>query len=371
MPKNIVVCMDGTWNQPEREDGRVIPTNVLKLMRALRPTGDGGRCQVVFYGRGVGTGGWFDRIKGGAFGIGLSDNILDGYRFIANNYDAGDGEREPDEIYLFGFSRGAFTARSLAGMIGAVGLLEKLDMNRLPEAFALYRTPPEQRAKHPSYGLVHETRKVTIKFIGVWDTVGALGIPVTWLKWIGRRNYHFHNVELGSNVRFAYQALAIDEHRKPFEAAIWTRPSDPPKHRQEVEQMWFAGAHSNVGGGYPDPGLSDIALTWMMEKAQACGLSFDEAYARRCIQPSYDGVLVDSRTPVYRVWRRRYRKVRGRDDHLNERVHPSVRERMANAGSGYAPRNDYLPQIFAETDMPPAGPAAVARAPADVEDAAA
>jgi uncharacterized protein (DUF2235 family) len=352
MAKNIVVCLDGTWNQPEKLNGHRAPTNVLKFMRALLPTGDHGRCQVVFYDPGVGTGGRIDRITGGAFGGGLSQNVLDGYRFIANNYDAGERDGEPDDIFLFGFSRGAFTARSLAGMLGAVGLLKKRDMNRLPEAFDVYRTKPEHRKRHPSHALVNETKKVTIKFIGVWDTVGALGIPVTWLKWLGRRCYSFHNVELGSNVRHAYHALAIDEQRKPFEATIWQRPSNQPKHEQVVEQVWFAGAHGNIGGGYRDSGLSDIALKWMIEKAEACGLSFDEEYIRECIEPQVDGALVASRTWLYKVWPRLERQVR-RPDHFHESVHPSVLKRMRVLQGEYAPTNRHLEQIFAEPTEAP------------------
>ena len=347
MGKNIVVCLDGTWNQPERLNGHRAPTNVLKFMRALLPTGRDGRCQVAFYDAGVGTGSAIDRVKGGVFGVGLSQNVLDGYRFIANNYDAGAGNGEPDDIFLLGFSRGAFTARSLAGMLGAVGLLEKRHMDRLPDAFEVYRTKPDDRERHRSYGLVKETRKVTIKFIGVWDTVGALGIPVTWLKWLGRQRYGFHNVELGSNVRNAYHALAIDEHRKPFAATIWEQPSDPPKHKQVVEQVWFAGAHSNIGGGYKDSGLSDIALQWMIEKAGACGLSFDQDYIRQCVEPRVEGVLVDSRRTIYKVWPRIARQVR-QPHHFYESVHPSVLERIRCLNGGYAPKNDHLEQVFAE-----------------------
>jgi uncharacterized protein (DUF2235 family) len=347
MAKNIVVCLDGTWNQPERLNGHRASTNVLKFMRALLPTGHQGRCQTVFYDPGVGTAGVIDRITGGGFGVGLTQNILDGYNFIANNYDAGACDGEPDDIFLLGFSRGAFTARSSAGMLGAVGLLKKRDMNRLPEAFDIYRTKPTDREQHPSYALVSETRKVTIKFIGVWDTVGALGIPVTWLKWLGRRRYGFHNVELGSNVRYACRALEIDEHRKPFEATIWKKPSDPPKHRQVVEQVWFAGTHANIGGGYPDQGLSDIALQWMTEKAKACGLSFDPEYLPQCVAPRVDGVLVDSRSLFYKAWPYVEREVT-RPGHFHESVHPSVLERIHSLEGDYAPQNRHLQQIFAE-----------------------
>jgi uncharacterized protein (DUF2235 family) len=356
MAKNIVVCLDGTWNQPERLNGGRAPTNVLKFMRAMLPTRHDGRCQVAFYDAGVGTGSALDGIKGGVFGAGLSQNVLDGYRFIADNYDGGGGNREPDDIFLVGFSRGAFTARSLAGMVGAVGLLEKRDMNRLPEAFDIYRTKPQDRPGHRSSGLVERTRKVTIKFIGVWDTVGTLGIPVTWLNWLGRRRCCFHNVELGSNVRHAYHALAIDEHRKPFAAAVWEQPSAPPEDEQVVEQVWFAGAHSNVGGGYRDTGLSDIALNWMIEKARGCGLSFDQAYVRECVRPRVEGVLVDSRTLLYKAWPRVERQVR-RPDHFCESVHPTVLERRRCLKGDYAPANKHLGQIFAEVAPGCASPA--------------
>lgn len=349
MAKNIVVCLDGTWNRPERLNSHRAPTNVLKFLRALLPTGRDGRCQATFYDPGLGTGGTIDRIKG-AIGMGLSDNILDGYRFIANNYDAGGGS-DPDEIFLLGFSRGAFTARSLGGMLGAVGLLEKRDMHLLPQAFDIYRTKPEERQRHPAYDLVGRTRKVTIRFIGVWDTVGTLGIPVTWMKWLGRRRYDFHDVKLGSNVRHAYHALAIDEHRKPFAATVWERPSDPPVQGQIVEQVWFAGAHANVGGGYRDSGLSDIALMWMIEKAEACGLSFDQRYIRDQIKPRADGALVDSRSWFYKAWRYHEREVM-RPHHFSESVHPSVLERMRLLKGEYAPKNKHLEKVFAEMTGP-------------------
>jgi len=358
MAKNIVVCLDGTWNQPEKLDDARVPTNVLKFMRALLPTSSDGRSQVVFYDPGVGTGGVVDRITGGAFGVGLSQNILDGYRFIANNYDGGAGG-EADDIFLFGFSRGAFTARSLAGMLGAVGLLEKRDMNRLPEAFDIYRTRPKDREKHPSYRLIDASRRVTIKCIGVWDTVGALGIPVTWLKWLGRRRHGFHNVELGSNVRNAYHALAIDEHRKPFAATIWQEASDRPAHEQHVEQVWFAGAHGNVGGGYRDSGPSDVALGWMIEKAKGCGLSFDADYLRQCVVPRVEGKLVDSRTSFYKAWPYFEREVR-RPGHFHESVDQSVLERIRRLNGAYAPKNRHLERVFA--GLTGQGPADVDRA---------
>src|SRR5690606_42090075 len=138
MAKNIVVCLDGTWNRPERLNSHRAPTNVLKFLRALLPTGRDGRCQATFYDPGLGTGGTIDRIKG-AFGMSQSDNILNGYRFIANNFDAGGGD--PDEIFLLRFSSGAFTARSLGGTLGAVGLLETAALHLPPKAFAL--SPPK------------------------------------------------------------------------------------------------------------------------------------------------------------------------------------------------------------------------------------
>ncbi len=280
MSKRLVLCCDGTWNNPDQKS----PTNVTKIALALAPVDSTGREQRTFYHRGVGTNRW-ERIRGGAFGFGLSRNVRDTYRFLVQNYDPG------DELFFFGFSRGAYTARSTAGFVRNCGILRREHEDRVDEAYALYRDKSSKT--HPrgveatlfrrSYS--HETR---IRFIGVWDTVGALGIPIdgALISFINRR-WEFHDPTLSGIVDAAYQALAIDEKRGPFQPTLWTPPDNPPPE-QHVEQVWFAGVHCDVGGGYPEHEISDIPLLWMADRARASGLSF-RAEAFTHIGPSGDG----------------------------------------------------------------------------------
>lgn len=303
--KKIIICCDGTWNQPEKkiDDNGYKPTNVLKLMRTLRARDKKGRHQVVYYDSGVGTDrGLYDKYIGGAFGLGLSSHIKKAYRFIANNFEEG------DELYCFGFSRGAYTVRALGGMIGAVGLLRPRYMHRLPEAFAYYHTQPDKRAKTKFYDLLKneklETRKIAIKFMGAWDTVGALGVPIPLLKWVSRWRVGFFNPELGDHIQFAYHALAIDERRRPFAPNLWTsleKKTEGHIGTQDICQVWFPGVHSNIGGGYPDAGLSDEAFHWMIKRAEDCGLAFDSRYLHKVLDPNPLGNLEESFSWVYKA----------------------------------------------------------------------
>ena len=296
MPKRIVVCCDGTWNTADQVcEGKPCSTNVAKFAVALADTSADGLPQKVFYVRGVGTSRW-DRIRGGAFGYGLSDNVKEAYRLIAEHFDPG------DEIFLFGFSRGAYTARSAAGLIRNAGILRREHLQRLDPAYELYR----DRTNHPRdveselfrRSFSHETR---IRCIGVWDTVGALGIPLSGIPVVDTFNRHwaFHDTGLSSTVDNAFQALAIDEQRKPFQPALWQQHADPGSQR--LEQVWFAGVHCDVGGGYPQTGLSDIALRWMIDRARECGLAFQPDQPP--MSPDPKGTLHDSRTGAYTLLR--------------------------------------------------------------------
>jgi uncharacterized protein (DUF2235 family) len=269
MTKRIVIACDGTWNRPDQvHDGQVSPTNVVKIALAVAPEG-----QQVFYERGVGTG-RLDRIRGGAFGVGLSRNVRSAYRFLCQCYEP------EDELFLFGFSRGAFTARSLAGLIGNCGILRPEHLDRVGDAYDLYKaraapTKPtgiEARLFRRSYA--HEDT-TPIAFIGVWDTVGALGIPLSIP--ILTKRWSFHDVQLGTHVQTAIHALAIDERRRPFVPTLWTQQPEAPA-TQTLEQVWFTGVHSDVGGGYPDPRLADIPLLWMAARARAAGLVLKEGW---------------------------------------------------------------------------------------------
>ena len=228
--RRLVVCCDGTWNWPDQRGGE---TNVIRLVRAIKPNA-GGVTQIVRYHMGVGTGNIIDRWIAGGTGLQLSNNVREAYGFIADNYRPG------DEIFLFGFSQGAYTARSLAGLIGRVGVLQKYEMERFIDVWEYYteHNPPpgylDERVPDR-----HKPQHLNIKCIGVWDTVGALGIPGSRFC---AQNYRFHTVALDPNIHYAFQALAIDERRGNFQPAIWRR--NPSAPNQILEQVWFPGAHS-------------------------------------------------------------------------------------------------------------------------------
>ena len=274
--KRIVLCFDGTWNEPDDS------TNVQRFYQSVKHDG---RKQIAKYFEGVGTH-VYDKISGGLLWKGISKNIKEGYRYLVQQYEFG------DEIFLVGFSRGAYTARSLVGLIRKVGLLSRpkieaqrldisdLDKGLLHDAYALYRrrdaNPDVEEVqafrKQYSYydaskentGEPLETNPVKIKFLGVWDTVGALGIPIGVFSLVGYtdeeikeiKSRQFHDVKLSALVENAFHALAIDEHRQDYEATLWNSAKKP---HQQVEQVWFVGAHTDVGGGVDGDGVGIAA----------------------------------------------------------------------------------------------------------------
>ena len=276
--KRIVVCCDGTWNDPSKPK----QTNVNKLKDAViaRGPGDPDTKQRVHYVDGVGAkGSLWDRLRGGAVGFGLDENVQKAYAFVARDYAPG------DEIFLFGFSRGAYTARSALGMMRKCGILKQVSEAAIRAAWDHYRDD-----LHPEDAQSKQWRRdnalltappddyVPIaKFIGVWDTVGSLGVPIKPL----RKQYDFHDVTLTSFVDNAYHALAIDEQRKDYEPTLWAQsetPPKPPRQKQNFEQRWFAGVHSDVGGGAAHEGRdaqSDHRLACILDKAGAAGLAVD------------------------------------------------------------------------------------------------
>jgi uncharacterized protein (DUF2235 family) len=298
--KRLVICCDGTWGTPDQldESRTPVPTNVTKLAECVANKDTQGVEQRMFYNPGVGTGP-LDHVLGGAFGVGLSQKIKDAYMFIVETFAL------EDELYLFGFSRGAYTARSLAGLIRNAGVLRPHYASRLDEAYELYRDrsnvthPRSTQAKLFRATYSHQPR---IKFIGVWDTVGALGIPELPLPVPTHINdrWKFHDVELSTTVDFAYHALALDESRKSFEPTLWDKQDGAPEE-QVLQQMWFAGTHGNVGGGWGQAGLSDIALLWLVTKARACGLNINLNDLDPKLAPNQEGPLQDSMTWYYRL----------------------------------------------------------------------
>lgn len=264
MSKRIAFCADGTW------DSSTSHTNVYKLYKALNISGD----QIPLYDDGVGAdGNPIVKLVGGAFGTGLWQKIKDGYKKIAHIYEAG------DQVFLFGFSRGAFTARSLAGMIAASGLpTANFTDDMVNIAFDAYRDKPNRADILKKLENCKMDANPEITMVGVWDTVGALGIPSA-IGQVDPVAYGFLDTSLNPKIKHGCHALAIDERRAQFPPTLWTGEPIPG---QTLEQVWFTGAHSDVGGGEPDdlPGttaLSDITLGWMMSKANEFGLKFDPA----------------------------------------------------------------------------------------------
>jgi uncharacterized protein (DUF2235 family) len=329
--KRLALFADGTWNirdQLDKSSGHRRPTNVTKLARAVISRADVD--QIVFYHEGVGTNGGLDRWTGGAFGQGLEDNVRTLYRFLVYNHEQG------DEIYLFGFSRGAFTVRTLAGFLRCVGLVEKQHDYFVPELYACYANqvaPGSAAWKHAFRKIPTPPPVPTITMIGVWDTVGALGAPGV-VGQLRKARYAFHDVTLFPQVLHAYHAMAIDERRKSFLPTLWQRP---PGWKGELIQAWFPGVHSNVGGSYTPDGLANEALHWMAKRAAALGLRFDAPYLAP-FQPRFDSKLHDSMAAVYRLMGQVQRPIGEASAH-GERIHQSAVDRLSRADLGYRPAN--------------------------------
>jgi uncharacterized protein (DUF2235 family) len=302
MKKRIVIACDGTWN---RLDARW-PTNVVKAAQAILPAAPDGTVQIVYHLDGVGTGrgtGFlarrWDRIAGGAFGEGLDRRLEEAYRVLVFNYTPG------DELYFIGFSRGAFMARSLAGLTRCAGIVMRQAATAIPQALALYtRRDPKGRkstdepkpGEPPVVGpddavarsfrenYAHADEPPPIAYIGVWDTVGSLGIPdQILLAKVLNRGLGFHDLELSRRVGAARHAVSIDERRRNFLPSLWKnldRLNADAGHRRYL-QAWFPGDHGAVGGGSDDSRLSDAAALWVLEGAEAAGLALDPVAVAR------------------------------------------------------------------------------------------
>jgi uncharacterized protein (DUF2235 family) len=345
MYKRLITCSDGTWNKPEMKDskGNILSSNVCLLYDAIAPVDLEGVAQVKAYDTGVGsTYKLMDRIAGGITGAGIDAKIKDSYLFLVLNYEPG------DHIYLFGFSRGAYTARSLAGFIRCCGILKPQNLNLIDEAFRLYRdrntyTDPNSdlmRSFRRNYSSEDITR---IKFIGVWDTVGALGIPLHAWQIYNRERYMFHDTKLSSTVDYAYQALAVDEHRKKFVPVLWDASGNNEEGGTiEMEQRWFAGVHVNIGGGSEEMGLSNNTLQWMVNKAQKCGLAFAEEKIER-YKPIVLAKADNSFTGIYYLSGWISRKIK-ESRYLNQVIDESVFLRIKEI-KDYRPSN-VLPEFL-------------------------
>jgi hypothetical protein len=358
MPKNIIICADGTGNTTIRGRG----TNVFKLYEAVDQNGhrfdSTAVQQVAIYHDGVGTESlkWV-RIFGGVFGWGLSRNVKQLYGELARVYDP------DDRIFLFGFSRGAFTVRTLAGLVTSCGILDptRYPTNRafrraIRQAYKHYRRKYQTALSRLLRGRVAITdedlrqysvgieafadpnRKI-IEFIGVWDTVDAVGSPFGIANVINSVVYRFKfpDPTLNAEVAHACQALALDEPRKSFEPLLWR---EQPEDSARIEQVWFAGSHSNVGGGYPRQGMSLVALDWMMRKSEAHGLRFLPQH-RLLYRDGTDAddKMYDPRSGLGMFYRWRPRNVAElcRKNLVTPKVHRTVFQRIARNTEGYAP----------------------------------
>jgi uncharacterized protein (DUF2235 family) len=295
--KRLVFCFDGTWNRLAAD----CPTNVVLVAEMTKPIASDSSPQIVYYDEGIGTA-KDERFRGGAFGKGMMDNIREAYRFLLFNYEPG------DHIFAFGFSRGAFTARSFLGFIRHAGILDVDSAKEIDRAIELYRavfkgdgddaaTALKFRSNFSSQVCVsewdHDWRKencegfdantqiLEIKYLGVWDTVAALGCPklIPGATWINRK-FGYHDAKLTSKVQSARHAVAIDERRVMFEPVLWNNVAELNNSKKAsmydvkapYQQKWFPGVHGSVGGGGPERGLSDEALAWVLKGARAAGL---------------------------------------------------------------------------------------------------
>jgi uncharacterized protein (DUF2235 family) len=275
--KRIALFLDGTWNNVSDH------TNVWRLKSLCAKSPE----PLVYYSAGVGTQ-FGERLSGGMFGIGINDEVTNAYEWLVEHYE------QDAQLFIFGFSRGAFTARSLAGFISKCGLLKPGSPVSMKQMFERYRkgTAATVRAlgRVVESGLSLEdqwikeySRPIPIWFQGVWDTVGALGVPLPCVPNVSREDFAFLETDLRINDTHAYHALAIDEHRDAFAPTLWVKSTPkqgqttPPRDLDHVEQRWFVGAHANVGGGYENDLLAQIPLAWLMNKAIAHGLEFKDS----------------------------------------------------------------------------------------------
>ncbi|KAF2492930.1 hypothetical protein BU16DRAFT_529186 [Lophium mytilinum] len=317
LKRRLIVLCDDTWQDSTSDSSTAAPTNVTRFARALSqwaPAAFGDIQQIVYYQKGVGSSP-LDRLLGGAAGIGISANVRAAYGFLANNYAPG------DSIHFVGFSRGAYTARAVAGLVAACGLLTKKGMDSFPELYNLYykehgtdaQMTGEQKRVYgeketrflktlTENGLLEPKAALAIEVVAVWDTVA---FDLTWFStsWIARllglapERLEFRNAELSAKIRYGFHALALDETRNAFRPTLWQMPKadggagDGEWRLREMKQCWFSGRHSDVGGGYSQRWLSDITLAWMVAQCERRGLlAFDQGYLLDLGLPPAEGL---------------------------------------------------------------------------------
>ncbi len=365
MGKRIVLFADGTGNR----GGSSPDTNVYKVYQALERH-DPNNKQIAFYDIGVGTSqNPYWRGLSGAVGFGFMKNVRDLYRFLARNYDPG------DEVFLFGFSRGAATMRAFTGLVASSGLVDGREVTRdeldkrVKAACKRYQSSRGRPFAVDTASGQGSHGAIPIKFIGVWDTVSALGFPNHWqlpgigmwvfntVSWVLDRAvepffpHRFYNYELTGNIENAYQALAVDDERASFWPMIWDETKSPSTN---VEQVWFPGAHSNVGGGYGRTGLAAISLDWMSRRAQRHGLALVSGGNQETSdRADVAGRLYDSRSGGAMFFRYTPRDIQSLSTVAKQspiQVHRSVIGRMHRKTAEYAPGQ--LPYAFDLVDTP-------------------
>lgn len=305
--KRIVFCFDGTACALSANT----PTNVVLTAASIRRTAKDGTAQIIYYDEGVGTD-WYNRAVGGGLGWGVIENVREAYRFLIFNYDPG------DEIFVFGFSRGAFSARSFIGLVRFVGPIRRLHASRIDEALRLYHkrvkdtdfssenlqkfradyssdvcidaSDEDWRVRHVKGYQKGTAPIITIKYLGVWDTVSALGVPEV-LPGSSRINvgHHFHDTSVTEFIESARHAVAIDERRSLFPSVGFgdltnlnrRKNFDPDHIDAPYQERFFPGEHGSIGGGGDIRGLSDAALAWVLQGAKRARLELDTASGTR------------------------------------------------------------------------------------------
>jgi uncharacterized protein (DUF2235 family) len=338
MPKNIVIFSDGTG----QKGGEGFNTNIYKMFNMVEDRTDN---QIAFYDPGLGTGKL--KITGLISGAGIEKNIKECYKFIFQNYKAG------DKIFLFGFSRGATTVRSLSGFLYHFGILPSSRADLIEEAYEIYKqykpdpknpinSHPKWKEKAESFINRHHTMWVKVHFLGCFDTVAALGFPIHWVSQIIDAfpvfKHNYHNLRLSKSVLNAYHALAIDDDRKTFHPKIW---DNKLIEGQKMKQVWFCGSHSDVGGGYKEDKISSIPLVWMTQMAVNEGLLIYDKH-KQMINEDIEGFIHNPRKFFPMNLTRRQERIW---THADQKpiLHASVLERKKNSSNEDS--KDYNPWI--------------------------
>ncbi len=339
MGKNIVVFSDGTG----QKGGVGSNTNVYKMFNMIE---DRTERQIAFYDPGLGTD--WRKVTGMISGRGFSKNIKDCYRFIFENFQA------DDQIYLFGFSRGAATVRSLSGFIHMFGILPKSRPDLIDKAFKIYRLKKSKNRDKKAKAFIakHHTMWCKIKFIGVYDTVAALGIPVKWMSFVLDKFFphKFHSFNLSDSVEYARHALSLDDERKTFHPLLWNTIKNDTQQR--MKQVWFCGVHTDVGGGYMEEDLSDISLKWMLGEAIAKNLIiYQKAPAfQRLLKsnPDINGLMHNEQESFPGKLFKRKKRTWNKETHGEPHIHESVFKRTKSSKNEDSPR--YSSWIFSYFD---------------------